>query len=251
MRAQRALVNLLYPPACVLCELSLPLTPGVPPPSSGNRQRPICEACLNAMPRSEAPVCLRCGVDLSGAFDAKVLCALCRRRPLAFDMARAPWRYGGTAQEAIRHFKYDHRWRLGAWLADAMAATARASLPLDRVDLVIPVPLHWLKRRLRGFNPAERLASHVAHACEKPCAPRALRRQRWTRTQTRLGWGARFHNVRAAFTAQPSCVRQRSVLLVDDVLTSGATVHACATALRAAGARAVFVLTAARTPRKP
>jgi ComF family protein len=151
-------------------------------------------------------------------------------------------------ERAIRAFKYHRRWRLGVWLADAMVATARESLPLERVDVIVPVPLHWFKRRLKGFNPSDQLAWAVSKACGRPCALRALRRRRWTSSQTRLGWQARFRNVRTAFTAKESLVRARTVLLIDDVLTSGATAHACATALRAAGARAVFVLTAARTP---
>ena len=163
-------------------------------------------------------------------------------------MARAPWRYAGAVQSAVVQFKYHRRWRLGRWLAEEMAREAHASLPLNQVDAVVPVPLHWLKRRLKGSNPAEQLALVIARSCEKPCLGRSLRRIRWTRTQTRLGSSERARNVRQAFVASPRWVRGRGVLLIDDVLTSGATANACATALRDAGARAVFVLTAARTP---
>jgi ComF family protein len=129
-----------------------------------------------------------------------------------------------------------------------MAVTARSSLPLQEVGAVLPVPLHWLKRRLRGFNPAEHLAYVVSQSLEKPYAPSALRRTRWTTTQTRLHGQERFRNVRQAFAAQERFVRDRTILLVDDVLTSGATANSCSLALKAAGARSVFVLTAARTP---
>lgn len=200
------------------------------------------------MPRTGRPACSRCGVELPGAFDAVVLCAGCRRRPPAFETAQAPWQYAGRTQDAIRQFKYHRRWRVGGWLAAEMARLAGSSLPIDDIALVLPVPLHWLKRRLKGFNPTESLAASIARRLAIPQSPHALRRTRWTATQTRLSVAARFRNVRRAFRAEARLVRDRSVLLIDDVLTSGATAHACALALKEAGARRVFVLTAARTP---
>jgi len=172
-------------------------------------------------------------------------------RPPAFDAARAPWSYTDAAQEAVHQFKYHRRWRLGRWLAAEMAATATAAFPLEEVSVILPVPQHWLKRRLRGVHGAGRLAEAVARSLGKPCRPAALRCRRWTATQSRLTWRKRARNVRDAFAANRRLVRGGSVLLVDDVLTSGATADACARALKAAGARRVFVLAAARTPRAP
>ena len=233
--------NLLYPPACPLCR--------VPLPDSRETSPPICEPCAQGLERVGVPVCVRCGVGLPGAFDARACCQACRMHPRAFELARAPWRYGGTGQALIRQFKYHQRWRLGRWLAAHMAATAQAAVPLDEIAAVVPVPLHWAARRLRGSNPAEELAVLVAQALQKPCLPRALRRQRWTPSQTRLSWRQRQRNVRGAFTARSSLIDGGSLLLIDDVLTSGATAGACAQALKDAGARQVFVVTAARTPR--
>jgi len=125
---------------------------------------------------------------------------------------------------------------------------ARVSLPLEAVDAVLPVPPHWLTRRLRGFDAAALLAEAVARSLEKPYRPRLLSRTRWTATQTHLHGRERFRNVHGAFAARKRSAEGRAFLLVDDVLTSGATASACALALKAAGARHVFVLTAARTP---
>ncbi|MDP3723152.1 MAG: ComF family protein [Candidatus Omnitrophota bacterium] len=241
-RSPLALVNLLYPPACLLCSARLPERPAADAPTGV-----VCEACAEAMPRSGRPICSCCGVGLPGAFDAILRCPRCRTRPFVFDLARAPWRYAGVAREAIHRFKYQRRWRLGRWLSEGMVTIARSSLPLDEVDAVLPVPLHWLKRRVKGENPAELLARCVACALKKAVLPHALRRTRWTTSQTRLSWPARSRNVRAAFAAG-AAVANRTLLLVDDVLTSGATAQACAAALKTAGARRVFVLTAARTP---
>ena len=114
--------------------------------------------------------------------------------------------------------------------------------------MVLSVPLHWIKRWLKGVNPAGQLAVTVARSLKKPYAPCALRRRRWTATQTRLRWRERFRNVDQAFAARKQFVTDKTVLLIDDVLTSGATANACARALKRAGAKRVFVLTAARTP---
>ena len=230
------LTNLLYPPACLLCD-----APAAP-------TQTVCSRCVRTLPVTLAPVCRGCGVELRGAFDAVMDCAACRKAPRTFALARAPWRYDSTARMAVRRFKYARRWRLGRWLADGMAQTAQASLPIEEISAVVPVPLHWLKRRLAGWNPSEELAGTVSQRLGKPCRPRALIRTRWTATQTRLSWRGRSRNVREAFTAFPEAVRDQTLLLVDDVLTSGATAEACARALKRAGARRVFVLTAARTP---
>ena len=242
MHAHRVLTNLLYPPVCLLCHARLSA------PSLDLACELVCDDCQGAMVHSGRPLCTRCGVGLPGAFDAMMQCASCRDTPLAFEMARAPWRYAGAARVAVQEFKYHRRWRLGRWLAQEMVVTARSSFPLEELTGVLPVPLYWLKQRLKGYNPAEQLACLVARSLETPYVPGALRRARWTGTQTRLSWHQRFRNVARAFAAHPALVQDRSFLLIDDVLTSGATANACAVALKEAGARAVFVLTAARTP---
>lgn len=240
MQPFSSFADLLYPPACLLCRSASVASQGANPL--------ICDECLAAMPRCGPPVCSSCGVGLPGAFDAVASCAACRKRPRAFDAARAPWRYQGTAQEAVRQFKYHHRWRIGRWLARDMAQTARESLPVQEISLVLPVPLHGLKRWLRGWNPSESLARQIAAELGVPCRTRGLRRTRWTRSQTRLSWRRRAQNVRQAFEACSSSIQDQTILLVDDVLTSGATADSCAAALKQAGARRVFVLAAARTP---
>jgi len=233
----RQIRQLIYPPACLLCHQRL-----------SDEAQIFCDRCVEQMPPIGRPVCPHCGTGLPGAYDAQLLCATCRSSAPSFDMARAPWWYRGAVQEAVRQFKYHRRWRIGRQLADDMAVLARSSLPVERIDAILPVPRHWLKSRARGFNPAALLADSVAHALGKPLATHALRQTRWTSTQTRLHGRDRFRNVRRAFAARERFVRNQRLLLIDDVLTSGATADACAQALKQAGARQVFVLTAARTP---
>ena len=173
-------------------------------------------------------------------------CARCRTHPPSFLKARAPFCYQGPVREAIHRFKYDRQMPIGRWLAQAMAQLARRDLAQENLQGVVSVPMHWLKRRLKGFNPAEILAAHVAQELDLPYARLALRKTRWTRTQTSLSWRDRYRNVRHAFRAGPTRLpSEGTLLLVDDVLTSGATVRACIEALRGAGLKDIAVLTAA------
>lgn len=230
-----SIINLLYPPACLLCHRRAH-TPGTV----------FCDACEGAMPPCLPPVCERCGLSVAGAYDAQPQCRRCQARPPAFAQARAPFLYLDGVREAVHAFKYRGHPRIGRWFAARMAQTASDTLPLARVTRIVPVPSHWLKARLRGASPAASLARAVARQLAVPYDARLLAKTRWTSTQTRLTPPQRFRNVRGAFRARRRLDQDDAVLLIDDVLTSGATADACAQALRAAGAQAVFVLTISR-----
>ena len=187
-------------------------------------------------------------MSLSGAYDAQMDCQACRTRRFAFTQARAAFVYRGAIREAIHAFKYQQRHRLGRWLATAMAQTARTAWSPSTIDAIVPVPMHRLKQWTKGLNPAAALAEHVATTLDRPYRPAELARARWTRSQTRLTPRQRLRNVAGAFRVRPNRVHGATVLLVDDVFTTGATAHACAMALRDAGARAVLTLAAAATP---
>ncbi len=244
-----AVLDALYPPACLLCRRRVVAPLSKPHAGLGARNRLFCDACEGAMPVLRPPVCQRCGVGLDGAYDAQFWCSRCRTRAFAFEQARAPFVYLGAVREAIHAFKYDGHRRIGSWLAERMAQTAARDLPVEEVTAVLPVPMHWLKRRLKGANPAAFLAQTVAELLHRPCHLRAVQRRRWTPSQTRLSLRQRFRNVADAFRPCRRAVEGQTILLVDDVLTSGATAHACADALRTAGAARVYVLTAACAPR--
>ena len=241
------LVDLIYPLACLLCQHRLSSREACPvgEAPSPSYEAGVCEACRRAMPRLLPPVCRRCGLGLSGAYDARLVCPHCRQHPFAFDQARAPFIYVDAVREAVHAFKYRGHRRLGRWLAEMMAETARRASWMDQCDLIVPVPMHWLKTRVKGMNPAEWLAQALSRRLQRPCNRTALTRIRWTATQTRLSRPQRARNVAGAFRARPDAVTRRAVLLVDDVFTTGATAQACALALREAGATQVSVLTAA------
>ena len=157
--------------------------------------------------------------------------------------------YEGVLRTAIHHFKYRDRPQLDVPLGGLLAAFARANgaaLNGLRFDALIPVPMHSVRKRLRGYNQSERLTRVLASELGLPLVTEALVRTRATRAQVGLTGEARRGNVRGAFTVRrPEAVRGKTLLLIDDVVTTGSSLHECALVLKAAGAQAVYALTLA------
>lgn len=229
--------GLLYPPTCLLCRAMPIQDPAV-----------FCQACEASMPRLRPPACQRCGRTLPGAYDLRACCRQCQRTVVAFEQARAPFSYTGTVRQAVHAFKYHGHHRIGQWLAAQMADVARRHCPLAELDAIVPVPAFWAKAWLNGWDPVRWLADALAQRLGLPCLRGELRRVRWTASQTRLSAFQRTRNVRGAFRARAGRLSDRSVLLVDDVFTTGSTAQACAAALGDAGIQRIFVLAAASTP---
>ena len=196
------------------------------------------------MDRIEPPWCRRCGTPQS----VDGLCALCRQHPPRFTYARAAARYGGVVREAIHAFKFGGRRSLAEPLADLVAGLGLSALPGPAPDLLVPVPLHRRRERERGYNQALLVARRLERAWGIAVSNDALARPGATAPQVDLDAAARRRNVRGAFSVvKPAVVEGRHVVLVDDVLTTGATAAECARTLARAGASVVGVLTIART----
>jgi len=232
-------------PTCAACEalLAAPL------------RGPVCDACWRAVPRLTPPCCVRCG-DALPSRSAGPACPRCRRHPPVFTLARSAGCYDGSLRRIIHAFKYDGRRVLAGPLA-ALMRDAGGSL-LDGADAVVPVPLHPRRALQRGFNQADDLA----RALGLPVW-RVLGRTRHGPPQAGLPAARRHANVRAAYALRgawaapvvealhvPSLLRRRLrnrvVVLVDDVMTTGATIDACGRVLADAGVRSVRALTVAR-----
>ncbi|MGH9590307.1 MAG: ComF family protein [Terracidiphilus sp.] len=245
-----ALVSALLPALCVLCGSPLPRLSSAP----------ICDVCWMESPSESGAVCDRCGDSLMEPGGAQVsrLCRACRLVPPPYQRAVAYAIYQGRLREAIHALKYGRLHpvarSLGRMLATAIAGLAQES-PKDM--LVVPVPLHRSKLSQRGFNQARLLAREALRllgrshpAWRLTLAPGTLMRLRETKSQAGLTPRQRRLNVRGAFSvSNPGAVSGRHVLLVDDIMTTGATARAAAQALLRAGAESVRVATLARARR--
>jgi ComF family protein len=208
----------------------------------------ICAACRREVVTPKPPLCRRCGIPL-GSPDALSVCRRCRVEPPPYAVARSAALYRGRLRGAIHRFKFEARQEIGPILGQLLADFVRATPPLTAAEIILPVPLHARRLRERGFNQASLLAGKVAEALRLPMVEGALQRTAPTLPQASLGRAERYTNVRGAFSLDPRrgpLLRSCSVLLVDDVMTSGATATSCAQALLAGGAAEVRVATLAR-----
>ena len=226
----------LFPSDCFLCQtlLSRPL------------DGPICLRCLDRLPRIIEPFCPRCGVPYS-RFVAPGVCGPCRKSGRSFRRARAALIYESTVRLAVHGLKFGGRERIGSVLGTLAAEMWIGPGRLEGYSAVVPLPLSRKRRRERGFNQAEVVARAVGKSTGIPVRTRVLLKRRDCPPQAGLSASARMKNVASVYRAAvPATLREREVLLVDDVLTTGATVEAAARVLRRGGVAAVDVLTVAR-----
>lgn len=242
-RLWRIVIDALLPPLCLSCGRTVD-EPGR-----------VCAGCWGGLRFLAPPCCRQCGYPFE--FDPpeegsgmEALCAACRRSPPSFDRARAALAYDAASKPLILRFK--HADRIDA--APAFAAWMRRAggVLLEEADLIVPVPLHRRRLFLRRYNQAALLAQRLAGLAGRPYRPRLLVRRRATPSQGRLSRRRRKLNVDGAFIVPPALraeLKGKKVLLVDDVLTTGATLSSCARTLKRAGAASVDALVLSRVVR--
>jgi competence protein ComFC len=247
--ARDAVVSIFFPAGCRICERLLTRASRVP----------ICDECLASFVPLTENVCEICGRPIQSTTlqdTGQNRCPICRKKPgeqertYAFDRARSFAAYDGPLVRAILLLKFERMEPLGAWFADQLAEVVNSQGL--HADVVVPVPLHRDRERERGYNQADLIARPLAKRLKLPHRAVLLVRTRPRPDKHILSLEERWESVRGAFATRPgSQVDNLRVLLVDDVVTTGATLDACARALREAGAKSVLGLTVARAIRNP
>ncbi len=242
VESANGLVKVLLAPACPVCRSTLER------PFAG----PVCQTCLDGIPTLTPPWCVCCSEPLRHAGTSGPFCNRCTARRPSFTYARSVGRYEGSLREIIHAFKYGRCRAIAEPLARALTEAGRDVLAA--ADAVIPVPIHPLRAVTRGFNQADDLARHLGTPVWN-----VLRRARRGPPQASLPADSRATNVRGAFAVRPTWrhrgrrrlglpdLNNSAVVVIDDVMTTGATLDACSQALLEAGARRVSVLTVARS----
>lgn len=215
----RSLIDFVYPPFCLLCDRHLEAA-----------ERLVCNACWSGLPALQKP-----------------LKEFSESRGFLFTRALSIWEYSDRVQDLIHHLKYFRRPVLGMKMGEALAQLLADYEEFAGADFLIPVPLHARKLRERGYNQSLVLAQTVAQKSGIVLFNQALKRIRYTRPQAQLNADDRAKNVLNAFCLQKnSSLADKTVILVDDVLTTGNTLNECARVCKSSGARQVYALTVAR-----
>ncbi len=229
-RIAETLLDWLYPPRCILCSSLLPLQ---------ETERFLCEHCRRNRTWLEKPVCQKCGRKLE---DGETLCHRCKKENFVFEKGFAVFSYG-QVKPVIAHFKFKEFKKDGIPLSGIMADYLETFYPevIKETELLMPVPMHEKKKKRRGFNQAELLGEGVAKRTGLSCSNHNLRRIRETIPQSSLSQAQRKENLKGAFAlAFPEEIIGKTVLLIDDIFTTGTTINECAKVLYKGGAKRVM-----------
>lgn len=234
----KGLTDLIYPNCCLACKNRI---------KPDAKQNFICAPCRDKIEINLPPFCASCGRRLAKDNLAKNICSGCLKTRFHFDRAFSPCKYNGTIKKLIHEFKYAGRDYLGESLGSIMNSFIKEyALPIEYVDFIIPMPLHNSRLREREFNQAQILSEKVGKEFNKEVLPGVLVRDKATRAQVELNPEERLLNVKNSFrVTRPALVKNMNLLLIDDVLTTGATSSEAARSLKESGAGIVFVMTLA------
>jgi ComF family protein len=212
---------------------------------------PLCGTCRGALTRTGGRACARCAMPIGPWENPQRACAECRTANLGFDRAIALGPYEGVIREMCLRLKHEHEAWLAPWLVDLLVEARPAMLEEPSDSVIVPVPLHWRRHWRRRYNQAEALALRLGRRLGRPVS-RALRRVQPTPPLAGMGREARAELMRDVFRAKSArCLQGRTVLLVDDILTTGATCGSAARCLKAAGASRVVVVVLGRAQGRP
>ena len=216
----------------------------------------ICLSCDERLLDSEQYLCLNCSNSLKfledfcpicGAPKADCECKVCQTNKFLFDKAHSVFMFNKVVQNMIHEFKYNEITRIAKFFGKLSQEYIEKFEPFDHIDYIVPVPLHKVKKRSRGFNQAEYITREISKNMNWKHLPNLIKRKRFTETQTKLNKEQRRENVSLAFKINPKYnIRGKNILLVDDVFTTGSTVNSITAALKEKQVNKVYVFTIAR-----
>ena len=228
-RAGEFAVGILYPPRCPLCDRIISV--------GGDR---VCGECRGELPWILQPYCLKCGRMLDRS--EKEYCEDCLARAHDFTQGIAAFSYAGKLRASVQRMKFSNRREYLDFYAEAMVWRAEKWISLWRPGWIIPVPMHWMKKNRRGFNQSELLAKKIGRLTGIPVLSHTVRKRKNTKDQKELSGQERRKNLKNAFEVSGDLSGVQSVLVIDDVYTTGSTMDEISRVLKRAGVRNVFFL---------
>ncbi|MCJ7776381.1 MAG: ComF family protein [Desulfobulbaceae bacterium] len=246
MNLIRELADIIYPPRCAICRQFLWKGPLI----NEDNSLSFCPTCIADFRHIRSPLCPICGAPFPSEIKEDHPCEDCLRKRPFYDSAGAPYRYEGPILKAIHRLKYGAKSFLAGSLGPLLARFTEEWIKEPGRLLIMPVPLHAKRMRERGFNQSLLLARHVAKGLKSDLDFLSLKRVRYTLPQTRLAKKERQRNVRGAFQLRNrDAVKGKTILLVDDVVTTGNTLNECARVLKKGGSGKVLCVSLARAGR--
>lgn len=228
---KEAVLDFVLPPVCILCGSHL-----------SRQEKIVCRGCWDSLAVLPSPFCPGCKSSLA---KGDLSCRICFSKS-NLCAVRSMGVFDGHFQKLVHGFKYQHKMSLGKRLGRALGEKLFQDEVAARFDCVVPVPLHSARKRERGFNQSEILAQQISEATDLPLLKKVLKRIRNTKDQTKLTPEERIENVKGAFALKDQeIIKQKKIILVDDVMTTGATLGECAAVLTKAGAKRVMGATIA------
>lgn len=237
----QATADFIYPPICPLCS-----------DETGTRETRattagFCSRCWGGLTVSHGSACLHCGASIGPNLDPGARCTFCRDERFAFEMVFRIGVYDATLRQACLRAKQSHAEPLAAALGEALWQCESGGLSRAEIDVIVPIPHHWTQRFARTHNPAETIGEALSRRLRVPSEPHILKKVRRTPPQAKLAPSVRRTNLRNALSVPRGIsLADATVLVTDDVMTTGTTAHEAARALVVAGARRVFVAVVAR-----
>ncbi len=231
------ILSVIFPKTCSLCGKDLHF----------NSSASICSDCKNSLPKLDGIVCQKCSLPLP---DGETICRDCKNaKNIYFDVIKSPFLYSGKTRTLIKKFKYSRKFFLAKDLSELMSDFIKEQNIDKETDVIIPVPIHRYKGLLRGFNQAALLAEAVAENINKPVYTKALKRTKYTKPQFKLKKQQRIENLENMFAVNKKyadVIKDKNILLIDDIVTTCSTINQCSKILKEFSAGKITVVSLSR-----